>query len=334
MHLLLASLLLAAPAPRAPAFELHALGVLGGDTDTNLSCYLLGAPGAAPTLMIDGGSVIPGLEKWLELRGKLARDASPTARAKADLEALRPVQALLLTHAHLDHWGGFVDASTLEVALAAGGRSPLQLVGLPATVDAIREHLFKSPLWADFTRIPSEKQPAIALHPLAPGETMATAGFQVETVGLDHAVPSAAFLIQSGDAAYLHLGDTGITHAVWQRARPLLRAHRLRAVTLELSYGANAEALAATTGHLARNSFLLQLNELAQAQVVTKKPAELTDAEALALAHALAPSFADCPVIVTHVKALSYDRVRAEVQALQQAGLNLILPEQGQSYRF
>lgn len=30
---------------REPRFELQALGVLGGDVDTNLSSYLLGLPG-------------------------------------------------------------------------------------------------------------------------------------------------------------------------------------------------------------------------------------------------------------------------------------------------
>jgi 3',5'-cyclic-nucleotide phosphodiesterase len=333
MSSLLALLLLAAaPAPRAPVFELHTLGVLGGDTDTNLSAFLLGAPGQPATLLIDGGSVTPGLQRELEKAGRLARDASPTARAQATMAALEPLQGFLLTHAHLDHWGGFVDASTLQVTLALGGKPPLPVVGLPEALAALRDHLFASPLWADFTAIPP-KSPALKLSPLAPGAHLALAGFDVEDFPLRHAVPSAAFLIRSGGEAYLHLGDTGPSDAVWAAARPLLQTHHLRAVALELSYAATDEKLAALTGHLARGSFLRELAKLAG--VPAPSPAEaMSDADALALARALAPAFRDCPVFVIHVKALAYDRVKAEVAALQQAGLNLVLPEQGGRYRF
>ena len=148
---------------------------------------------------------------------------------------------------------------------------------------------------------------------------------------LHHTVPCAAFLVRTGDAAYLHLGDTGDTDAVWDAARPLLEAHQLRAVSLEWSFPAD-EKLAAMTGHLARGSFLKQLAKLAG--VDAPKDASMTDADALALARTLAPHFKDCRIFVIHVKALSYDAVRAEVTALQHEGLDLVLPEQGESYRF
>ena len=106
-----------------------------------------------------------------------------------------------------------------------------------------------------------------------------------------------------------------------------------RGIALEMSYGPSDEKLAALTGHLAPGSFLLELAKLAG--IATPRPAAaMTEADALALARRRAPSFKDCPVIVIHVKALSYDAVKREVAALKAAGLNLILPEQGESYRF
>ncbi|MBS2028602.1 MAG: 3',5'-cyclic-nucleotide phosphodiesterase [Deltaproteobacteria bacterium] len=330
MHALLALALLAT-APRAPAFELHALGVLGGDTDTNLSCYLLGKPGDAPTLMIDGGSVMSGLARWQERRGLLKPDASPTVRAQAAMQTVKALQGVLLTHAHLDHWGGLVDDSTLAFSLAMGGKPSLPIVGLPDTLDALHAHLFQSPLWVDFTTAPP-KNPALALHPLKPGETLSLGGFALSVVLLHHTVPSAAFLVRAGDAAYLHLGDTGDTDAVWEAARPLLAAHQLRAVSVEWSFPVD-EKLAAMTGHLARGSFLKQLAKLAGV-AVEKDAAAITDADALALARTLAPHFKDCRIFVIHVKALSYDAVKADVTALQHEGLDLVLPEQGESYRF
>ncbi|MGH9408570.1 MAG: MBL fold metallo-hydrolase [Vicinamibacterales bacterium] len=316
-------------APRAPAFELHALGVLGGDTDTNLTCFLLGRPGSGDLVMIDAGSIMPGLTRWLENDHVLAADATPSARARAALDVFGRLRGVFLTHAHLDHWGGLADDSTLFVALAQQGHPPMPIYGLPETLDTLRDHLFRSQLWADFTAIPA-RNPALTLRPI--GDVDA-GGFHVHAIRVNHAIPGAAFLIRSGDAAYLHFGDTGATQAAWAAARPLLASKELRAISLEMSFPASQEALAETSGHLTRSSFLLELAKLAGV-TTSVDPRQMTDADAVALAAKLAPSFRDCPVFVIHVKALGYDQVKKEVEALQKAGLNLILPTQGETYRF
>src|SRR5262249_39390510 len=110
----LAFLLALALAP-PPAFELRALGVLGGDWDENLSSYLLARPGQPATLMIDGGSVMTGIARALERDGQLAPTASWSTRARAAEQVLRPVRALLLTHSHLDHVAGFLIKSTVDI---------------------------------------------------------------------------------------------------------------------------------------------------------------------------------------------------------------------------
>jgi 3',5'-cyclic-nucleotide phosphodiesterase len=332
--LALATLLAASPA-RAPAFELRALGVLGGDVDTNLSSYLLGPVDSPPALMLDAGSIVPGLVRWKQKEGALPEGASPSAQAKAALEALRPLQAVLVTHAHLDHVGGLFQQSTLELALALQGHAPVELIGLPETTDALRDHLFRSPVWVDFTAIPKD-HPAFRLAPLKPGEARSVGPFQVQAIPLNHPVPCAAYLIQRGEAAYLHLGDTGATEAVWQAGAPLLAEHKLRAVAVEVSFPAAEEKLAVSSGHLTRSSLLLELAKLARLPVKAPLPAAegMTEAQAKALAAQLAPAFRDCPVIATHIKALKYDQVVAELKVLREAGLNLIIPEQGAAYRF
>lgn len=323
--------------PRAPVFELRALGVLGGDYDTNLSCYLLGRAGEATApLMIDGGSVVPGIVRMLEREGRLAPDASWSVRMKAALEVLRPVRALLLTHAHLDHLAGFVIKTTLDLSLALAqaseARPSLEIVGLPGTLEAVRTAALRPPLWADFTGIPPGN-PTLRLAPLTPGAQREIGPFRIQLAPLKHPVDSAGFLITAGEEAYLHLGDTSASEAVWTIARPYLARGRLRAVAIEVSFPGAKESLAAATGHLTPRSLVVELAKLAG---LPDPPdaARMSEAEARALAGRLAPRLRGCTVVAIHIKALEYDQVVAELEALRAAGLPLLIPQQGERYRF
>ena len=60
----------------------------------------------------------------------------------------------------------------------------------------------------------------------------------------------------------------------------------------------------------------------------------MSDEIALELARQLAPSFKDCPIVAAHIKAMKYAQVVRELKALQGAGLNVIVPEQAETYRF
>jgi cAMP phosphodiesterase len=345
--LLLASLLLSpvldaraetlapsAPAPRAPVFELRALGVLGGDDDGNLSCYLLGrmGEGSAP-VMIDGGSVVPGIVRMLEREGRLAPGASWSVRMKAVLEVLRPVRALLLTHAHLDHLAGFVIKTTLDLSLANEGRPSLEIIGLPGTLEAVHTVALRPPLWADFTSIPPG-QPALRLAPLAPGAQREIGPFRVQLAPLKHPVDSAGFLVTAGEDAYLHLGDTGASDAVWALGRPYLARGRLRAVAIEVSFPGAKESLAAATGHLSPRSLLIELAKLAGLPGPLPEAARMSEAEARALAGRLAPRLRGCTIVAIHIKALEYDQVVTELEALRAVGLPILIPQQGEAYRF
>jgi len=319
--LLLGILALSAPAVAAPAFELRALGVLGGDWDDNLSCYLLGRPAQPATLMLDGGSVMNGIVRALERDGRLSPSASWTTRMRAVQEVLRPLRALLVTHSHLDHIGGFLVRSTVDLALLQGGRPTFEIVGLPDTIDALHAHALAPPLWVDFSAVPPQN-PTFRLVPLSPGATHDVGGFTVRTIPLVHPVPSAAFLVtaESGDA-YLHLGDTGATTEVWEVARPLLVAGKLRAVAIEVSFPARDEELAARTGHLTPRTLVGEL-------------AKLAGLPASADARAVARALGGLAIVALHIKALVYDDVASELKPLQAAGLHIVIPAQGGRYRF
>src|SRR5260370_605178 len=114
--------------PSSPAFEVRCLGVLGGDLDENLSCFLVSrAAKPEDSVMIDGGSVTQGIIRWKVKEGQLAADASWSARTQTVTDVLQHVSAFLVTHAHLDHIAGFVVKSTLDLSLAQKGRPTLAM---------------------------------------------------------------------------------------------------------------------------------------------------------------------------------------------------------------
>jgi cAMP phosphodiesterase len=286
-----------------PTFDVHALGVLGGDDDSNLSAYAIGTPQRPAQLLVDAGAFTRGLEKW-----KGANALAPFVQS---------LTAVLVTHSHLDHVSGFV--LTSPVLFSAGRTQPLPIIGLPQTTAALREHVFQSPLWVDFTRVPSKEAPAVTLNELPPGKPMTLGDFTVETVPLEHPVPSAAFLIGRGDAFYLHLGDTGPTDAVWKRARPLLANGSLRAIAVEVSFPTKDEALAKSSGHLTPALLLSELAKLTGTEATPK---------------ALGAALRGCRVVAIHIKASQYEKVVAELEPLSAAGLPLVIPQQGAGYSF
>ena len=54
----------------------------------------------------------------------------------------------------------------------AAGRPPIGVHALPATIDALRTHVFNGVIWPDFTRLPSAEHPVLELVPFALGDVI------------------------------------------------------------------------------------------------------------------------------------------------------------------
>ena len=78
------------------------------------------------------------------------------------LEQMRRIDHVFLTHSHLDH------IATLPLMLDAVSslrNTPVQVHALPATLDALRQHVFNNTIWPDFTRLPTPEAPFLQLQP-------------------------------------------------------------------------------------------------------------------------------------------------------------------------
>src|ERR1700738_4150808 len=96
--------------------------------------------------------------------GRVAIDAGPLTSG-LDLKAQCALEAVLVSHAHLDH---VRDLATIADNRIQNGAAPLVVAGTRQTLLALKKHLFNDVLWPDFSKLPSAAQPTIRYVELAP----------------------------------------------------------------------------------------------------------------------------------------------------------------------
>lgn len=291
------------PVVADPRFDVVVLGAQGGIVSDDLSAYLVAARGRDEFVCVDGGSVFTGLERAAAL-GSLG----PGARADATLRDR--VRGYLISHPHLDHVAGLL--------LAAPDDAPGKFIAASeTTLAALQTHIFNNVIWANFLKGGVGLYAPLTLSTSSsalPGTTLSA-----ETWPLNHPGGSSAFLLTdaAGDAL-LYLGDTAAdTDAdrlaqLWQRVAPLIRAGKLRAIFIEVSYP-DPRAEDRLFGHL----------------TPTRLHAELTR---LAAAVGAPTALRGLVVAVTHIKPAANDparQIREQLAALSDLGVRFVFPAQG-----
>jgi len=326
-----------------PRFELVPLGVFGGEIEGNSSSYLLKELGGTDGILLDAGSPVSGILKGIgsdtTASASTASIASASTASTASIakvrDALLHTKAIFLTHSHLDHIHGFALMMPLYLEGPLKGTTT-DVYGSETTLGAIRKTLFGGSLWGDFSRIPSEARPVVRFRTLPQSTPISVVGLNVESIAVQHPVPSVAYFVAASDGAvYLHVGDTGPTEAVWIKARSLLQEHRLKALSIECSFGSVQAKLALATGHLTPALLVRELSKLAGITPGSETPStEFGLDKARVLAPRLVKALGSLRIFVTHIKPGSYDEVRRELARLGQAGLSLEVVKQGEPVRF
>ena len=163
------------------------------------------------------------------------------------LDEMVAIDHIFITHSHLDHVlsiGLLADSVTRK--RSAAHRPPVQVHALPATIDALRRHIFNGVIWPDFTRLPSAEHPVLCLVPLAVGQVVAAGGRQIEVLPALHTVPAVGYAVLGTRGAWVFTGDTGPNPALWQRLATLPMA----ALVIETAFRDDEHALATISQHL------------------------------------------------------------------------------------
>jgi len=291
------------------SFHVIPLGIRGGLDESNLSAYMVAPQGSNAYICLDAGTLHAGIQKALD---KGFFGGAPLAVAAILKDSIK---AYFISHPHLDHVAGLI--------LNSPDDGPKPIYGLPYTLDVLKEKYFTWESWANFGDA-GEKPFLNKYHylPMSPGletEVPGTA-FRVKAFPLSHGAPyqSTAFLIRSGSACLLYLGDTGadeIEHSdkmalLWKEVARLLQAGDLKAIFIEVSFP-DEQGGKNLFGHLTPNLLMKEMKALG----------DLAGTQALK----------GFPVVITHMKPSGEQEalIKKELMQTNPLQLQLVFPVQG-----
>lgn len=219
------------------------------------------------------------------------------------LDELARIDHILLSHSHLDHILSvpLLADSVIKLRMGPGGLPdlrPIQVHGLPQTLEAIKAHILNGVIWPDFSRLPSAAHPILTLHPFNIGDVLtfpSRSGEPDRTVHVlpaRHTVPGVGFGVETPQGLWIYSGDTGPNPDLWK----LLAGQRIAQLVIETAFGNEEAHLAEISGHLSPQSLakeLAQLEGQVSVYITHPKPGEvpavLSQIRALDTQHRIEP---------------------------------------------
>lgn len=137
-----------------------------------------------------------------------------TGLCELNFNRLEKIDHVFVTHSHLDH---ICALPFLIDTVGLKRRKPLQVYATQATLNALSDHIFNDVIWPDFTRIPSKREPLMQYVTIEPEAMVEIGSRRIQTIAVEHAVPTVGVLLQTPTGAWCFSGDTHETQRLYER---------------------------------------------------------------------------------------------------------------------
>lgn len=160
-------------------------------------------------------------------------------------ETLRKIEAVLLTHAHLDH---ILDLGFVLDSLVPEGRKPIVVYGSEACLSIVRQHYMNGLIWPDFSKIRSGGSPVMEYRVIEDyAWTALPGGIECMAVPVNHPAGARGYLFRHGGFLMVYSGDTGPTDSLWRTA---VENGPVSAAVIEVSFPESQRNMALAADHL------------------------------------------------------------------------------------
>jgi len=157
------------------------------------------------------------------------------------------IDTIWLTHSHLDH---IVDIAYILDSYFTLRTKPLKIMGLPATIEAIKRYFLNDIIWPDFSKIPlshgngmSVVYEEIVVNKVYPVDVVTS----IEAIPTIHTVASCGYIVRKNSTAVLITADT---YKNPDLAKTIAKYPEISALVLECSFPSDMAALALESLHL------------------------------------------------------------------------------------
>jgi ribonuclease BN (tRNA processing enzyme) len=181
-----------------------------------------------------------------------------------DERAQMRIKHIFITHAHLDHIASIPFLA--DNIIVSEKQHKVSLYSIPPVLKMIKEHLFNSAVWPDFTIIPKPDNAILNLVKLSAGKVIHLNSYHVTPFEVNHTVPAVGYLIQDGRGRRVfYTGDTGPSARTWEK----IGNRKIDCLIIDVSFANAQSAMAMRSGHLTPE---LLLKEMARMQ---QKPGQI-----------------------------------------------------------
>lgn len=228
----------------------------------------------------------------------VAIDAGSLAMAVSDVQR-EQIRDIVLTHAHLDHIAGlpvFIDD------LFAGLTEPIRIHASREVAEIIERDILNWSVYPRFSELRNDKSAILEYKIFEVGENFRARHLNIESISVNHKVPSVGFIVSDEKSSFALTGDTTRMNHFWKYVN---EKQNLSAILVECAFPDELANLAEVSHHLTPQILETELQKCSQK---------------------------DCPVFVVNIKAMYRDEVVSQLKRLKLNNLEVL--EIGKVYEF